>query len=225
MLRTAESTIRSFIRCIGLWMPGVSKRTIWPSGRLTTARMRLRVVCGLSETMATFWPTIWLTRVDLPTFGRPTMATKPATSPLVLRRLRGGSARGGPACARRPRPPPRTRGSPSSRPAAGCGRRPRPPARRPSPRRRRPAWPRAPAPAGPRSPGPRPGSAPSASMLMGSASRSYSSLISPTISSTMSSTVTRPEMLPYSSMARAKVMRRAWNSFSSSATFLVSGTR
>ena len=86
-LFTAESTIRSFIRCIGLWMPGVSKSTIWPSGRLTTARMRLRVVCGLSETMATFWPTIWFTRVDLPTFGRPTTATNPGLHRLVLRRL------------------------------------------------------------------------------------------------------------------------------------------
>ena len=40
--------------------------------------MRLRVVCGLSETIATFWPTSRLTRVDLPTFGRPTTVTKPA---------------------------------------------------------------------------------------------------------------------------------------------------
>ncbi len=55
--RPPASTMRSFMRCIGLWMPGVSKRTICPSGRLTTARMRLRVVWGLSETMATFWPT------------------------------------------------------------------------------------------------------------------------------------------------------------------------
>ena len=50
-------------------MPGVSKSTIWPSGRLTTARMRLRVVCGLSETIATFWPTRRLTSVDLPDVG------------------------------------------------------------------------------------------------------------------------------------------------------------
>src|SRR6267142_2289923 len=40
--------------------------------------MRLRVVCGLDVTMATFWPTRRLSSVDLPAFGRPTMATNPA---------------------------------------------------------------------------------------------------------------------------------------------------
>ena len=69
MLRWAVSTMRRFISCIGLWMPGVSNSTICAPGRFTTARMRLRVVWGLSETMATFWPTRRFTRVDLPTFG------------------------------------------------------------------------------------------------------------------------------------------------------------
>ena len=78
MLRVAVSTMRRFISCIGLWMPGVSKSTICAPGRFTTARMRLRVVWGLSETIATFWPTSRLTRVDLPTFGRPTTVTNPA---------------------------------------------------------------------------------------------------------------------------------------------------
>ena len=78
MLRVAVSTMRRFISCIGLWMPGVSKSTICAPGRFTTARMRLRVVWGLSETIATFWPTSRFTRVDLPTFGRPTTVTKPA---------------------------------------------------------------------------------------------------------------------------------------------------
>ena len=32
----------------------------------------MRVVCGLSETMASFVPTIRLSSVDLPAFGRPT---------------------------------------------------------------------------------------------------------------------------------------------------------
>jgi hypothetical protein len=36
-----------------------------------------RVVCGLSDTIATLRPTIALTSVDLPTFGRPARATKP----------------------------------------------------------------------------------------------------------------------------------------------------
>jgi hypothetical protein len=39
--------------------------------------MRCRVVLGRDDVMATFVPTIVFTRVDLPTFGRPTTATKP----------------------------------------------------------------------------------------------------------------------------------------------------
>jgi hypothetical protein len=35
------------------------------------------VVCGLELVIATFWPTIALVSVDLPTFGRPTKETKP----------------------------------------------------------------------------------------------------------------------------------------------------
>src|SRR5262245_41062511 len=44
--------------------------------------MRLRVVWGLSETMATFSPTRRLTSVDFPAFGRPTTATSPTCIPL-----------------------------------------------------------------------------------------------------------------------------------------------
>ena len=39
--------------------------------------MRLRVVCGLSDTMAIFVPTSRLRSVDLPAFGRPMSDTKP----------------------------------------------------------------------------------------------------------------------------------------------------
>ena len=67
--------------------------------------------------------------------------------------------------------------------------------------------------------------APSASTAIGSPSTSYSSLISPTSSSTMSSILTTPAVPPYSSIATANVMRLPCNSFSSSAIFLVSGTR
>ena len=45
---------------------------------VATPRIARRVVCGLSETIATLRPTIALTSVDLPTFGRPARATKPA---------------------------------------------------------------------------------------------------------------------------------------------------
>jgi hypothetical protein len=44
---------------------------------VATPRIARRVVCGLSETIAIFAPTIALARVYLPTFGRPASATKP----------------------------------------------------------------------------------------------------------------------------------------------------
>ena len=65
-------------------MPGVSTKAICAWGwspcaaRWRTARMRLRVVCGLAETAATCMPSMRFTNVDLPTFGIPTMAQKPA---------------------------------------------------------------------------------------------------------------------------------------------------
>src|SRR3954447_24540959 len=49
--------------------------------------MRRRVVCGLSETIATLPPQSALTSVDLPTFGRPATATKPLLMPRRLDRL------------------------------------------------------------------------------------------------------------------------------------------
>ena len=51
--------------------PGVSTKTNWLSPRFKMAQMRLRVVWGLEDTMATFSPTRVLVRVDLPTLGRP----------------------------------------------------------------------------------------------------------------------------------------------------------
>ena len=39
--------------------------------------MRWRVVCALREVIATCAPTILFSSVDLPTFGRPTIATVP----------------------------------------------------------------------------------------------------------------------------------------------------
>src|SRR5512133_3302096 len=58
-------------------MPGVSTNTICPRGSLKMPEMRLRVVCGLAETMLTLAPMTALSRVDLPTLGRPTRATYP----------------------------------------------------------------------------------------------------------------------------------------------------
>src|SRR5262245_57168346 len=45
--------------------------------------MRVLVVCGLSDTMASLWPTMRLRSVDLPAFGRPRNETKPDL-PLIL---------------------------------------------------------------------------------------------------------------------------------------------
>ena len=68
----------------GLWTPGVSTKTIcaagctpFSAGTSTTPAMRLRVVCGLAETMATFSPVRTLRSVLLPALGRPRMATNP----------------------------------------------------------------------------------------------------------------------------------------------------
>ena len=82
---SASASSDSTRRCIrdvsasrGRWTPGRSVSTSWNcSGTVTTPRIARRVVCGLSETIATLWPTIALTRVDLPTFGRPASATNP----------------------------------------------------------------------------------------------------------------------------------------------------
>ena len=63
-----------------------------------TPTMRLRVVCGLGVTMASFSPTMALSRVDLPTLGRPMMATVPAmrrASSPAASGLRVGSDTGG----------------------------------------------------------------------------------------------------------------------------------
>ena len=49
------------------------------SAPVQTPTMRLRVVCGVGLTMASFSPTMRLSSVDLPTLGRPTIATVPAT--------------------------------------------------------------------------------------------------------------------------------------------------
>src|SRR6266568_5510412 len=62
-------------------------------------RMRVRVVCGRGETMATFSPRTRLRSVDFPTLGRPTMATKPAltglpSTPCGLAAPRARRARG-----------------------------------------------------------------------------------------------------------------------------------
>ena len=69
--------IRSVSSSSGRWKPGRSASTSCQSSPFAIPKIRRRVVCGLSETIATFPPQSALTSVDLPTFGRPATATNP----------------------------------------------------------------------------------------------------------------------------------------------------
>ena len=73
----AVSFSRSPSNVRGLWIPGVSTKTICDSGRCSTPRTSVRVVCGLSDTIVTLVPRIEFNSVDLPTLGRPTNVQKP----------------------------------------------------------------------------------------------------------------------------------------------------
>src|SRR5512135_3542142 len=57
-------------------MPGVSTKTSCAASVVRIPSWRLRVVCGLGETAAIFWPNNAFTSVDLPTLGRPMIAMK-----------------------------------------------------------------------------------------------------------------------------------------------------
>src|SRR5690242_15795139 len=88
---SAREFARSPSSVRGLCTPGVSRNTICVSSVVRTPRTCVRVVCGLSETIDTFCPRIWLRSVDLPTFGRPTIATNPDRNGVSL--IAGGSPR------------------------------------------------------------------------------------------------------------------------------------
>ena len=79
--RSTVSCMRSVSESSGRWKPGRSTSTACQSSPsvvpLATPKMRLRVVCGLSLTIATLLPQRALTRVDLPTLGRPATAMNP----------------------------------------------------------------------------------------------------------------------------------------------------
>src|SRR5664280_1843529 len=55
--------------------------------------MRLRVVCGLRVTIASFSPTSAFSRVDFPALGRPMMETNPDRNAMLALDLLGGRAR------------------------------------------------------------------------------------------------------------------------------------
>ena len=68
--------IRSLIaRTSRLWIPGVSTKIACNCSLVKIPIMRWRVVWGFREVIDNFWPNTWFINVDLPTFGRPTMAT------------------------------------------------------------------------------------------------------------------------------------------------------
>src|ERR1700722_16558597 len=58
-------------------MPGVSTKAICADAFSCSPSTRCRVVWGLGVTMLSFWPISAFSKVDLPTFGRPTSAAKP----------------------------------------------------------------------------------------------------------------------------------------------------
>ncbi len=74
----AERTMARSSRRRGLKMPGVSTRMIWAAPCMATPRTGKRVVCTFWVTIETLAPTMRLTRVDLPAFGAPMIAAKPA---------------------------------------------------------------------------------------------------------------------------------------------------
>ena len=59
-------------------MPGVSTSTTWADPSMKMPRTSARVVCTLRETIETLVPTRLFRSVDLPAFGTPISATKPA---------------------------------------------------------------------------------------------------------------------------------------------------
>src|SRR6478609_7922625 len=79
---SATRSLRRLPRRVrGRCSPGVSTRISCASSRCTMPRMVCRVVCGLAEVMATFFPTNALVRVDLPALGLPTRTENPARKP------------------------------------------------------------------------------------------------------------------------------------------------
>ena len=215
--------VRSPSSVRGLWMPGVSRSTIWLLSLVRTPRIWLRVVCGRSETIETFEPTSWFRSVDFPTLGRPTSVTKPlrkpgAPSPVTATRPcaweRGsrcrprartdGSAR---VTMRRPWTCSVRNSSPWNRTASpSSGTWPRRLNTRPPTVSHSVSGSSTPSSSFTSSIGRaarRPAAPPSGRRSTPGSSTSYSSTISPTISSRRSSRVTSPAVPPYSSITIA----------------------
>ena len=78
----SSSTRPLRLLCVRRRMPAVSMNRTGPSGVSTRVSMASLVVPGMSCTMARSSPIRRLKRVDLPTLGRPTMATEIGFEPL-----------------------------------------------------------------------------------------------------------------------------------------------
>ena len=121
-LSSTARCMRSVSASRGRWKPGRSASTSCAPGTCTTPRRRRLVVCGLSETIATWSRQSAFVSVDLPTFGRPASPTNPLRN--------AGSSRAGPPSSdcsftpggrRRPRPAATRRASrPRPRPRTGA---------------------------------------------------------------------------------------------------------
>src|SRR3989442_7892251 len=77
MARMAASRMVSCNRYSGSRRPGLSVRMNCASSRVRRPTTGTRVDCGFAATIARCSPTSALSRVDLPTFGRPARATVP----------------------------------------------------------------------------------------------------------------------------------------------------
>ena len=83
----AALTIALSRRRFGLKIPGVSTKIIWLLPCITIPRTRLLVVCTFGVTIEIFCPTMAFINVDLPAFGAPNKATKPAFVCSVMKTL------------------------------------------------------------------------------------------------------------------------------------------
>src|SRR5207244_13633761 len=79
--RHAVDTMARSSRRLGAKMPGVSMKTSCEHPSRAIPRISARVVCTLWVTIDTLAPTSALTRVDLPTFGPPTIPMNPQRLP------------------------------------------------------------------------------------------------------------------------------------------------
>ena len=67
-----------------VWNPGVSTKINCAVSVVWIPKIRWRVVCAFLDVILTFMPTMALSKVDLPTLGRPTKATVPHRKVMII---------------------------------------------------------------------------------------------------------------------------------------------